>query len=140
MNNNSKNQNSNLDEKSLALIKPLGITGVLIGTVVCDWLVLEPFNIRLVFSKVFFRRFDMVLDYAGMFIVIAAMTWVSTILNTVVFSGSLSWGNFILRSIVVIAFTTIVSFIYLLTTDFGFKSLLIRFIPKRFIHKEKEKS
>ena len=125
---------------SLALIKPLGITGVLIGTAVCDWLVLEPFNIRLVFSKVFFRRFDMALDYAGMFIVIAAMSWVSTILNTVVFSGSLSWGNFILRSIVVIAFTTIVSFIYLLTTDFGFRSLLIRFIPKRFIHKEKEKS
>lgn len=125
---------------SLALIKPLGITGVLIGTVICDWLVLEPFNIRLVFSKVFAKRFDMAMDYACMFIVIAVMAWVATILNSVVFSGSLTWKIFIIRSVVVISFTAIVSFIYLLATDYGFRSLLIRFLPKNIISKKKEKS
>lgn len=125
---------------SLALIKPLGITGVLIGTVVCDWLVLEPLNIRLIFSKVFSRKFDMALDYASMFIVIAGMAWLSTILNSAILTGTLSWRNFIVRSIVVIAFTTIISFIYLLTTDFGFRSLLKRFVPKRIIPKKKEMS
>jgi O-antigen/teichoic acid export membrane protein len=125
---------------SLVLIKPLGITGVLIGTVICDWLVLEPFNIRLVFSKVFGKKFDMVIDYAFMFIVIAAMAWVSTILNSIVFPGSLSWSYFIVRSVVVITFTTIISFSYLLATDFGFRSLLIRFLPRKHISKKKEKS
>ena len=125
---------------SLVLIKPLGITGVLIGTVVCDWLVLEPFNIRLVFSKVFFRKFDMAFDYAGMFLVIAVMAWVSKTLNLIVLTGELSWISFIVRSVVVVAFTTIVSFIYLLATDFGFRSLLLRFVPKRIIPKKEEKS
>lgn len=124
---------------SLLLIKPLGITGVLIGTVVCDWLVLEPYNIRLVFSKVFFKKFDMAFDYLGLFIMIAASAWVSCVLNSVVLAGALSWSIFVIRSIVVVAFTTMVSLVYLIITDFGFRSLMIRFIPDRFISKNKEK-
>ena len=112
---------------SLLLIKPLGITGVLLGTVVCDWLVLEPFNIRLVFSKVFSRKFDMALDYAGMICLIGVMAWICILLNSVVFPGSLSWTHFIARSLVVISFTTMGSLAYLFMTDFGFRALLLKF-------------
>lgn len=116
---------------SLVLIQPLGITGVLIGTVICDWLVLEPFNIRLVFSKVFFRKFDMTFDYIGLFVIIALSAWISTILNGHLLSGPLTWGSFVLRSIIVVIFTTIVSIVYLIITDYGFRALLFRFLPNR---------
>ena len=116
---------------SLALIKPLGITGVLIGTAACDWIVLEPCNIRLIFSKVFNRKFDMLFDYVGVFMMVAIMAMISMWINSSVMSGVLSWNTFIIRSIIIILFTVASSVSYLLASDYGFRSLVLRFIPVR---------
>lgn len=115
---------------SLILIKWLGITGVLIGTVVSDWLVIEPLNIRLIFKKVFSKKFDMLFDYIMLFVMIFLTGSICGWLNRTINYNHQGWSTFIIKTIVVTIASTCISGVFLYLTDYGFRKLLGRFIHR----------
>lgn len=117
---------------SLALIKPLGILGVLLGTVISDWLIIEPLNIRLIFRRIFKRKFDLAFDYALLIIMLILSSSICVFINRFL-TLSNGWGGFIVKSTVVTIVSSLISIILLYIFDYGFRKLVKRFLPSKIL-------
>lgn len=116
---------------SLALIIPFGITGVLLGTVISDWIILEPFNIYLTFKKVFNKKFDMTLDYLGLLLMFALLSFLGDGLNIFFSRYALSWSVLFLKALLSTVVVSLISVMYLLFTDCYSKNFFRRFVHRR---------
>lgn len=114
---------------SIMLVKPLGITGILIGTVVSMYLVSTPFNFHLVYKEVFKEKTKIVFRFINIILVTLIVIFIESETNKFIsFSYYSGWSNFIFETIFLILVTVVVSsFIYLLS-DSGFRRFIKRFI------------
>ena len=113
---------------SVALVIPFGITGVLVGTVAAAYFILQPFNFRLVYSKVFDRKLTIYRDLViVLLIVIIAFFFAYTVNGAVFTSGLLTWKLLILESLLSIAIVGIITAVGLWSVNSGFRSLLKRY-------------
>lgn len=115
---------------SVILIKPFGISGVLLGTVISDWLILEPLNIRLIFKSIFKRKFDLFFDYCILVFMLLASSVICVLVNR---SLPLSdgWTGFILKTVLVTIVAICINTVLLYLSDYGFRKLIKRFIPNK---------
>ncbi len=113
---------------SLLLIKPFGITGILIGTCIADFCILQPKNYSLIYSKIFNRKIDIYYNI----IVSIALCVLSTIISLISlkllsFDISNLWLSFVYETIICLFISTIVNFIGLYILDKYFRCLIQRF-------------
>ena len=114
---------------SVALVIPLGITGVLIGTVAAEYFVLQPFNFRLVYSEVFHRRLTIYAELAGVALISAAVYFLSGFaIQHIAGSG---WLVFVQKVLVCTAISGVCAFGGLWAFSSGFRNFVKRFIKKR---------
>ena len=115
---------------SLILIRPLGIIGVLLGTVISDWLIIEPFNIVLIYNRVFKRRFNLIADYLFLLTMLIVSSGVCIVVSNNLMLND-GWGGFVLKSFVVAAVAGVINIALLYVSDKGFRRLVKRFVPNR---------
>ncbi len=113
---------------SLILIKPFGITGILFGTVISDWVILEPMNIKLLFKLVFKKKFDMIIDYLIFVIILVTSIIICIICRDYILSDFSHWGSFFINSIIVIIINICFIIIAMWISDPYFRYFVQRFI------------
>jgi len=113
---------------SVALAAPLGITGVLIGTVSATYLILQPMNFSLVYSKVFGRKLTLYSDMIIAASICAASYFASGLLSGAVLTVSEGWGAFAAKAAVCSAVSAGVAAAGLWFSNDGFRRLVKRFL------------
>lgn len=113
---------------SLALIKPFGIQGVLLGTVLTDWFIIEPFNIILIFRKIFKKKFDLTVDFVLLIIILIMSSSLCVFINKSLIISE-GWFGFILKSTFITIITSLTNIMLLYLFDPGFRKLLKRYFP-----------
>lgn len=115
---------------SLILVKPFGIVGVLIGTVVSNYLIMDIGNFRLVY-RVIFKKKMIIVFYD--FIIIILCIYLSIfsnnyILNNFYFDSELTWLLFIQQTIIATTITSIISLVLLSVFNIYFRAVLKRLV------------
>ena len=113
---------------SVALAAPLGITGVLIGTVSATYLILQPMNFSLVYSKVFGRKLTLYADILLAALICAASYFASGLLSGAVFAVSEGWGTFAVKTAICSAVSAVIAVFGLWLFNDGFRRLVKRFL------------
>ena len=113
---------------SLILIKPFGITGILFGTVISDWLILEPMNIKLIFRLIFKKKFDMYSDYLFFIITFIISIIICIICREHILFDLSHWGGFFLNSTFVFVLNACFVTLIMWANDSYFRHLIRRFI------------
>ena len=116
---------------SVALAIPFGITGVLIGTIVASYFILQPFNFKLVYSTVFNRKMTIYRDLTLVALICTVSIFVSRYVLEVIPSGSGGWVGLVLHAAVCTAIAALFAFAGLWLFNTGFKLLVKRFLLKR---------
>lgn len=95
---------------SLVLIIPLGITGVLIGTVVSTYFILQPFNFIIVYKKVFKKNFLLVYkQIVGIAAHTYLVVWVCELLmKWLPSNNAYGWVDFIYEILLSFSITSII--------------------------------
>ncbi len=113
---------------SVALVIPLGIVGVLSGTIVALYLVLQPGNFILVYRRVFKRRVTIYRDLALLAAMCAASYFASGFLIAAVFpAGATGWLALAEMAAVCALVSLSVTSGVLWATNTGFRQFLKRF-------------
>lgn len=112
---------------SLLLIKPLGIMGLLIGTVVSTYLILIPFNYNLVYSRVFNKKNTLIIKLIFMIIFVLLASFLLELFNAMLLLECNTWSAFIFKAIIDFILASIITFVteWLLIPEF--KTVLKRF-------------
>lgn len=112
---------------SLLLIKPLGIMGLLIGTVVSTYLILIHFNYNLVYSRVFNKKNTLIIKLIFMIIFVLLASFLLELFNAMLLLESNTWSAFIFKAIIDFILASIITFVteWLLIPEF--KTVLKRF-------------
>ncbi len=115
---------------SIALAIPFGITGVLVGTVAASYLILQPFNFRLVYSHVFSRKMTMYRELLAVALICVASSFVSGYVLDAIPAGAGSWIGFVQQVAVCTAVAVAMAFAGLWLLSSGFRLLVKRFLLK----------
>lgn len=116
---------------SILLVKPLGIKGLLIGTVVPTLLVSEIGNFYLVYKKIFNKSiFNIYKDMGISFLcIMISILLFDTFIKELFIN--INWLEFILQAIIITGITTIIALIVQFITNKNFKNFIYRFIKKK---------
>ena len=115
---------------SVALAAPLGITGVLIGTIAASFFVLQPGNFRLVYRNVFGRRMTIYGELAIVAVLCAATYFGSGFVLGRLALGA-GWMALVWKALVCAVIALVIAFIGLWMTNNGFRVLVKRFLRRR---------
>lgn len=115
---------------SVALAAPLGITGVLAGTIAAAYFVLQPGNFRLVYRNVFNRRMTIYYELAAVAALCAASYFVSGFMMSRMALGT-GWLALAEKALVCTAAATVITFAGLWLTNNGFRMLVRRLLRRR---------
>lgn len=113
---------------SIALAIPFGITGVLSGTIAAAYLILQPMNFRLVYSKVFARKLTLYFDMTAAALICCASYFASGCLLSIIFAGTEGWIEFLLKTAVCSAVSVCLAAAALWFLNDGFKRLVKRLL------------
>jgi O-antigen/teichoic acid export membrane protein len=114
---------------SLILVKPYGITGILIGTLVSTYLIATPFNIFLVNKEVFKKKSNLISRYIKIIIILVIVIGIAKVSNNLfVFDSVVNWKWFILESVYLGTISLGLSWSLFFYTDKYFIKFLKRFI------------
>lgn len=122
---------------SLILVKPLGITGILLGTLISDYLILQPFNIKVVSDKVFNCKSQVYkMIYQSLLLCTISIIIGNLILNMKFIDSLIGWSGFFIKSVLVISinFVVVISILYLIQPSFR---SLITLVKNAFKLKER---
>lgn len=115
---------------SIALAIPFGITGVLSGTFAACYVILQPGNFKLVYSKVFNRKMTIYFDLLAVAAICAISYFVAGFAIGQLFAGK-GWLPLIEKAVVSTVICSVIAFAGLLLFNSGFKLLMRRFIKPR---------
>lgn len=110
---------------SLLLVRPLGLTGILIGSVVSNFLIIQPFNIKVISREVFPCMKDiyaMVLQTILLCLVLILIG--NIIINVSIISSLNGWIGFVVKAIILGFVNIIISLITLYLLHNNFRILL----------------
>lgn len=117
---------------SVALAVPLGITGVLAGTIAASYFVLQPGNFRLVYRQVFDRRMTIYGELAIVAVLCVVSYFGSGFVLHLLSLGA-GWLSLAKSAAVCAAIAAAVAFTGLWLTNQGFRMLTKRFLHRRSI-------
>ncbi|MFZ5975649.1 MAG: lipopolysaccharide biosynthesis protein [Bacillota bacterium] len=113
---------------SVGLVIPFGITGVLAGTFAALYLILQPRNFILVYTKVFERKVTIYYDLIVVAALCAASYFVSGLVMAAVFPAGISgWMVLIEKTSVCTATALVITAAGLWVSNSGFRSFVKRF-------------
>lgn len=117
---------------SLILIKPLGILGLLLGTVISTYIILIPANYLLISKKILKTKFKLFFNLFTVIIFVFVAIFGLDALNNIIFKGDeINWLNFIKMTIVDGFIVSVLSFSSLYIINKNFRNLLKRFLPNK---------
>jgi len=122
---------------SVVLAAPLGVTGVLIGTIAASYGVLQPGNFRLVYRTVFRRRMTIYYELLIIAALCAASYFAGGFLISRVAPGS-GWLSLAVQAALCTVLAAAIAFTGLWLTHDGFRQLVRRFLVWRPASHEQE--
>ena len=117
---------------SLILIKPFGILGLLLGTVISTYVILIPANYLLISKKILKNKFQIFFNLftAIIFCFIAILGL--NIFNNFIFNNfENNWFNFIKMTMIDGCIVSVLSFVFLYLINKNFRNLIKRFLPNK---------
>ena len=115
---------------SVSLVIPFGIIGVLSGTIAALYLILLPYNINLVYAKVFGRRAAAYIDLLAAAGICAASYFVSGLVLNYLPQSDGGWMAFFRDAAVCTAIAGVFAFAGLWVSNNGFRMLVRRFLRR----------
>jgi O-antigen/teichoic acid export membrane protein len=115
---------------SVLLIKPFGITGVLIGTLASTYVISTPFNIYLVNKEVFKKKSNVLLKYIKILLVSMVVLLIEKALSGYI-SFESTWMSFIIETIYLFGISLVVSSFVYLMSDTYFRMFINRLLTFR---------